>query len=249
MTTAPTEIVEYPFSTAVRGFDRNEVRHVLAELADSHADLMARAERAEARLEDARTQLASVEKLLRDADGKYQAAQSHLAEVENERAAQRQRYAETQDGAAREFSEKVTEVLQAAMAAARSIRAEAEEWAADHRRQAAEDAHTMVASARHEVAEMRAREEAAVAHLQDTQLSLRNWLQAARVAVGRMLDQPLEDLDELAVRRVELPELDAVGEGRESTGRSWESVALSGPNQAQAGTVPGPTGITGAAAV
>jgi DivIVA domain-containing protein len=207
MTFEGDDIAAQEFSAALRGFDREEVRHFLTELADEHRNLVARAEYAEARLDDARGKLQSVQELLRAADDKYRAAQSHLAGVEAERASMVRRYDDPQDRAAQVLGDKVTDVLQAALRAADSIRAEAEEWSADYRQQAAEEANAAVALARREVAELLAQEEATVERLRSTRESLVSWLQAAHGGIGRVLEQSTVGPSDMAALAPEIHQL------------------------------------------
>jgi DivIVA domain-containing protein len=193
------DVASRTFSASFRGFDRNEVRRFLAELADQQRALIARASEAESRMEDLRGRLESVEGLLQSADEKYQAAQARLEEMENERpVAEVQQQADPEQDAVKIFGEKVTEVLQIAVAAGNSIRAEAEAWATQRRQEADDLAASTLASARQEVADIVAREQTNVEQLRTTEEALRSWLQAAHSAIGRVLEQPVVDPAALA---------------------------------------------------
>ena len=229
MTAPAREIAEQSFGTAFRGFDRTEVRKFLSEIGAQQQALVDQAARAESRLEDLRSRLASVEQLLETADQKYQAAQAHLAEIESERA---------EEGAAnpppdpeleavKVFGERVTEVLQIAVAAGNSIREEAETWALQHRDQAEQDAANAIASARREVAEIVAREETTVDQLRATEQALRNWLEAAHSAIGQVLEQAAVGPGDLAAVLGRIRELGPSSEPRqvEEAAESAESAA------------------------
>jgi DivIVA domain-containing protein len=187
------------FGSAFRGFDKAEVRAFLADVAEQQRGLEHRAAAAESRLEELRARLESVEQLLKSADEKYVVAQAHLEEIEAER---REAAAQPLPGpeldAVKVFGERVTEVLQVAVAAGDSIRAEAEAWASHRRQEAIEHAETTIAFARQEVAEIVAREEMTVDQLRSTEEALRSWLQAAHSAIGQVLAQPAVGPGELA---------------------------------------------------
>jgi DivIVA domain-containing protein len=193
------EIAGRSFGSAFRGFDKAEVRAFLVDIADQQRGLEHRAAAAESRLEELRGRLESVEQLLKSADEKYVAAQAHLEEIEAER---KEAEAQPPPGpaldAVKVFGERVTEVLQIAVAAGDSIRAEAEAWASQRRQEAIDHAETTIASARQEVAEIVAREETTVDQLRSTEEALRSWLQAAHSAIGQVLAQPAVGPGELA---------------------------------------------------
>jgi cell division septum initiation protein DivIVA len=231
--TASEEIACPPFSGAFRGFDKNEVRTFLAELSRHHKALVDRASEAETRLDDLKNRLESVEELLQSADEKYQAAQARLEEMEQERpVAVPPPEPDPEQDAVKVFGEKVTEVLQIAVAAGNSIRAEAETWASQRRLEADRLAADTLASARQEVAEIVAHEETNVEQLRTTEQGLRNWLRAAHAAIGQVLEQPVVEPGALAavlgkVRgelgpAEETVELDEVDEDIEA----WEPVPI-----------------------
>ena len=197
--TRPThDISSRSFAAAFRGFDRAEVRKFLADVAVQQQAFADRAEEAEGRLEELRVRLESVEDLLRAADEKYQAAQEHLEELESRPAEpETNAVAEPEKDAIKAFGEQVTEVLQIAVAAGNSIRAEAESWASQRRQEADEQAANTLASARQEVADIVAREETNVDQLKSTEEALRSWLRAAHAAIGQVLDQPSVEREEL----------------------------------------------------
>lgn len=187
------------FAGAFRGYDRNEVRRFLSDLARQQKALIDRASDAESRLDDLRGRLESVEDLLKSADDKYQEAQARLDDMESEGpSVEPQPVPDSQQDAVKAFGEKVTEVLQIAVAAGNSIRAEAEAWASQRRLEADQEAADTVASARQEVATIVAREETNVERLRSTEEALRSWLRAAHTAIGQVLDQPVVGPGELA---------------------------------------------------
>lgn len=187
------------FTGAFRGYDKNEVRSFLADLARQHQALIDRASEAENRLDDLRGRLESVEGLLQSADEKYQEAQARLEDMESERlSAEPESIPDSQQDAVKVFGEKVTEVLQIAVAAGNSIRAEAEAWASQRRQEADQEAADTLSSARQEVASIVAREETNVERLRTTEEALRTWLRAAHAAIGQVLDQPVVGTGELA---------------------------------------------------
>jgi DivIVA domain-containing protein len=197
--TAIDEIATRSFSGAFRGFDRTEVRSFLNELAGQQKALVERAAEAESRLDDLKSRLESVEELLQSADEKYQQAEARLEEMEKERSASAaEPVAHPEHDAVQAFGEKVTEVLQIAVAAGNSIRAEAEAWASQRRQEADELAANTLASARQEVADIVAREQTSVDQLRTTEQALRSWLQAAHSAIGRVLEQPIVEPGALA---------------------------------------------------
>ena len=202
MTSPDGVIAEQTFGTVFRGFDRGEVRKFLSEIGAQQRALVDRAAQAEARVEDLRSRLESVEQLLETADQKYQAAQTNLVVIESERAAAaataNQPPPDPELEAVKFFGEKVTEVLQIAVAAGNSIREEAETWASQLRVQAEQDASNAIASARREVAEIVAREETTVDQLRATEEALRKWLEAAHSAIGQVLEQPTVGSGDLA---------------------------------------------------
>lgn len=219
LTVAAGEIAEQTFGTAFRGFDRAEVRKFLSEIGAQQQALVDQAAKAESRLEDLRSRLESVEQLLETADQKYQAAQSHLAEIESDRAsgagAGNGPPPDTELDAVKLFGERVTEVLQIAVAAGNSIREEAEAWALHHRDQAEQDAANAIASARREVAEIVAREETTVDQLRATEQALRNWLEAAHSAIGQVLEQAAVGPGDLAAVLGRIRELGPSSESQE----------------------------------
>lgn len=226
------EIAEQTFGTAFRGFDRAEVRKFLSEIGVEQQALVDRAAEAESRLEDLRSRLESVEQLLETADRKYQTAQTHLAEIESDReaaaAATNRPPPDPELEAVKIFGEKVTEVLQIAVAAGNSIREEAESWALQHRDQAEQDAANAIASARREVAEIVAREETTVDQLRATEQALRNWLEAAHSAIGQVLEQPAVGPGDLAAVLGRIREL---GPSSESPGVDEPAESAAEPNQ------------------
>ena len=199
MTAHTDDITARSFAASFRGFDKAEVRRFLADVAVQQQLLAFRAQEAEARLDDLRGRLESVEDLLRAADEKYEAAQAQLDELESRPPEPEiQLVALPEQDAVKAFGEKVTEVLQIAVAAGNSIRAEAESWASQCRREADEQAATTLASARQEVADIVAQEETNVEQLKSAERALRSWLRAAHTAIGQVLEQPVVEPRELS---------------------------------------------------
>ena len=199
MTSYTDDITSRSFAASFRGFDKAEVRKFLADVAVQQQVLAFRAQEAEARLDDLRGRLESVEDLLRAADEKYEAAQAQLDELESRPPEPEiQLVAVPEQDAVKAFGEKVTEVLQIAVAAGNSIRAEAESWASQRRREADEQAATTLASARQEVADIVAQEETNVDQLKSAERALRSWLRAAHTAIGQVLEQPVVEPRELS---------------------------------------------------
>ena len=199
MTAYTDDITGRSFAASFRGFDKAEVRRFLADVAIEQQALAFRAQEAEARLDDLRGRLESVEDLLRAADEKYEAAQAQLDELESRPPElEIESVAVPEQDAVKAFGEKVTEVLQIAVAAGNSIRAEAESWASQCRREADEQAATTLASARQEVADIVAQEETNVEQLKSAERALRSWLRAAHTAIGQVLEQPIVEPRELS---------------------------------------------------
>ncbi|HWG74925.1 MAG TPA: DivIVA domain-containing protein [Acidimicrobiales bacterium] len=151
MSLRPEDIATRQFTTAFRGLDKGEVYDHLRAAAGDYQAAVERSAAAEAQLAEVKARLERAEDLVLAADGACEAAQSHLSDLE------------TDHDAPDRLGRHVTEVIRSAAVAARSIQAEAEEWAADRRRDAGQEAALVQQASRHQADQARKQAERVLA--------------------------------------------------------------------------------------
>lgn len=183
----PEEIALRSFEGSLHGFDKSEVRQFLEEIAAEYSTVLSRVDSAEDRLDSLSSQLESVDELLRSANERCKIAEARVAELESGHDGLVATQEESPHDAARQVGDEVTAVLQAAVAAAQSIRTEAEEWAATMRRDVNKEISERISEARFETSEMIKREQDRLERLRTGETELRGWLRNARVSIEELL--------------------------------------------------------------
>ena len=143
MSLSPEDIATRQFNTAFRGFDKEEVYDLLRVVAGDYQAAVERSAAAEAQLVELIARLERAEDLVIAAGGACEAAQSHLSDLENDQ------------NAPDRLGRHVAEVMRSATVAAEAIRAEAEEWAMERRRDADQQAALIQQATRYDADQAR----------------------------------------------------------------------------------------------
>jgi DivIVA domain-containing protein len=193
------DITNRTFDAVLHGYDKAEVRDFLSEVAAEYGAVLSRVNEADANLEALRDRLERLDEVVRSSDGRHREAEARIAELEAEKLTLVAAAPATPDDAAKQVGEEVTSVLQAAVAAGQSIRAEAESWAAQLRREVREDVDSRLAEARQEMNGLIEREQETLERLRTNERELRKWLREARSSIDEALKEPGLETQDLRV--------------------------------------------------
>lgn len=184
----PEELANHPFDSSLHGYDKTQVREFLGQVGREFQAVLSRVTEAETRLGDLAQRLESADDLLRAADERFYMAQSRVTELEGENQELLSSREAPDEDVARHVGSEVTAVLQAAVAAGQTIRAEAEALAEQLRNDTIKELNERVSAARQEIDDLVAQEQERIQGLRSQEVALRAWMQDAQATFARLLE-------------------------------------------------------------
>lgn len=183
----PEDLAHQPFDSSLHGYDKVQVRDYLGQVGREYQAVLSRVTQAEANLGELARRLESAESLLRATDDRLSLEQARTAELERENQELLATRHSSDADVARQVGDEVTAVLQAAVAAAQSIRADAEVTGEQMRTDLIKELTERVEGAREEIARIVACEQERLQDLRSQQSSLRAWMQEAQESFAHLL--------------------------------------------------------------
>lgn len=199
----PEDLANQSFDSSLHGYDKVQVREYLDQVGREYEAVLSRVTQAEANLGELARRLESAEDLLRAADERLFQEQARAAELERENQELLAGNDSPSEDVARHVGDEVTAVLQAAVAAAQSIRSDAQSSSEQMRTDLIEELTQRVEAAREEIARIVSSEQERLQDLRSQQSALRSWMREAQESFAHLLEG--SDLEERVIDLAHAP--------------------------------------------